>query len=88
MAEIQGLPDPRYPIGTHLNLTAEKLVAGQDPKGMVMCFFRLSARIQIRNISVDRARYAAGHIQIPKLQPITIRPVKPNIPEWTSPEVA
>lgn len=101
MADSQ-YPDPRYPIQTHLNITAEELLKGQDPKGIVMCFFRLNphsptadwphrARILIREIAVEEIPYRAGHLEwpaIPKLVPITVKVAKPHIPEWESPEVA
>lgn len=111
MADSQ-YPDPRYPIGTHINTTAAGLREGQDLRGQIMSFFRhtdtptgsnwnvlakgVGPRIRIRAVTIDNQAYrrgdhdcaAMGLVEIPKIERITIRPVKPSAPEWTNPKVA
>jgi hypothetical protein len=77
------------------NLTAEDL-AGQDPNGLVMCFFNHSGRVCIR---ADGWEYRGGRLAAPPIdpetggtakemgkirvrRPITIKPVKVTTPEW------
>jgi len=47
------------------NLTAEDLLAGQDPKGLVMSFFKHSDRVRIRSIRVDGLEYRGGCLVAP-----------------------
>jgi hypothetical protein len=49
------------------NLTAESLLAGQDPKGLVMCFFKHSDRVRIRAIRVNGTDYRGGRLVAPPL---------------------
>jgi len=44
------------------DLTAEDLLAGQDPKGLVMCSFKNSERVHIRAISVNGIEYRGGRL--------------------------
>lgn len=53
------------------NLTAEDLVAGQDPKGLVMCFFKHSARVRIRAIRVEGREYRGGRLVALLIDPET-----------------
>jgi len=45
-----------------LNLTVQDLLAGQDQKVLVMCFFKHSGRVRIRSIRVDGWEYRAGRL--------------------------
>jgi hypothetical protein len=47
------------------NLTAENLLAGQDPKGLVICFFKHSDRVRIRGIRVNGIDYRGGRLLVP-----------------------
>lgn len=51
------------------NLTAEDLLAGQDPKSLVMCFFKYSDRVRIRSIRVDGLDYRGGRLVAPLIDP-------------------
>lgn len=42
------------------NLTAEDLLGGQGPKGLVMYFFKFSNRVRIRSTRVDGREYRGG----------------------------
>jgi hypothetical protein len=53
------------------DLTAEDLLAGQDPKGLVMCFFKHSDRVRIRSIRVDRREYRGGRLVATLFDPET-----------------
>jgi len=53
------------------DLAAEDLLAGQDPKGLVMCFFKHSGRVRIRSIRVDGLEYRGGRLVAPLLDPET-----------------
>jgi hypothetical protein len=53
------------------DLTAEDLLAGQDPKGLVMCFFKHSDRVHIRSIRVDGLEYRGGRLGTPLIDPET-----------------
>jgi hypothetical protein len=53
------------------DLTAEDLLAGQDPKGLVMCFFKFSDRVRILSIRVDGAEYRGGQLVAPLIDPET-----------------
>jgi hypothetical protein len=53
------------------NLTAEDLLGGQGPKGLVMCFFKFSDRVRIRSTQVDRRDYRGGHLVAPLIDPET-----------------
>jgi hypothetical protein len=44
------------------NLTAEDLLAGQDPKWLMMCFFKHSERVRIRAIRVNGIDYRGGRL--------------------------
>jgi hypothetical protein len=47
--------------GTYLDVNAAALEAGQDPRGLVMSFFKHSDRITIRDIQVaTEAEFGAG----------------------------
>ena len=79
------------------NLTAEDLLAGQDPKGLVMCFFKFSDRVRIVSIHVDGAEYRGGRLIAPLIDPETgctaeemgeilvqrrIQPAELTTPQW------
>jgi hypothetical protein len=49
------------------NLTADDLLAGQDPKGLVMCFFKHADRVRIRAIRVNGIDYRGGRLVAPPL---------------------
>jgi hypothetical protein len=53
------------------NLTAEDLLAGQDPKGLVMCFFKHPDRVRIRAIRVNGIDYRGGRLVAPTVDPET-----------------
>ena len=54
------------------NLTAEDLLVGQDPKGLVMCFFKYAERVRIRSIRVDGLDYRGGRLVAPLIVPYTV----------------
>ena len=47
------------------NLMAEDLLVGQDPKDLVMCFFKPSDRVRIYSIRVDGQEYRGGRSVAP-----------------------
>jgi hypothetical protein len=53
------------------NLMAEDLLTGQDPKGLVMRFFKHSGRVRIRSIRVDGREYRGGRLAAPLIDPET-----------------
>jgi hypothetical protein len=53
------------------DLTAEGLLASQDPKGLVTCFFKHSDRVCIRSIRVDGLDYRGGRLVAPLIDPET-----------------
>jgi hypothetical protein len=79
------------------DLTAEDLVAGQDPKGLAMCFFKFSDRVRIRSIRVDGREYRGGRLVAPPIDPETActaeemaeipvrRPITRKVARLTSP---
>ncbi len=89
-------PDPRYPIGTYLNLTADELLKGQDLKGVVMAFLGttrpapdsgwnqlahgVGPRIRIRHVSINEIPYRAGRLELPELPKPYLVTAKPVQP--------
>jgi hypothetical protein len=76
------------------NLPPEDLLAGQDPKGLVMCFFIFSDRVRIQAIRVDGMVYRRGRLVAPPIDPETgctaeemdeILVRRPATPGWTHP---
>jgi hypothetical protein len=53
------------------NLTAENLLMGQDPNGLVMCFFKHSGRVRIRSIRVDGLEDRGGPLVRSLIDPET-----------------
>ena len=82
------------------DLTAEDLLAGQDPKGLVMCFFKHSERVRIGSIRVDGQEYRGGRLAALLIDPETgctaeemcesrvRRPITRRVARLTSPECA
>jgi hypothetical protein len=50
-----------------VDLTAADLLAGQDPKGLVMCFFKHPERVRIRAVRVHGIDYRGGRLVAPPL---------------------
>ena len=50
---------------------ADSCVRAQDPKALLMCFFKHSDRARVRSIRVDGLDYRGGRLVAPRIDPET-----------------